>query len=82
MTDCAMGDMIESRWAPIWRRIEKAPIGRWIGLPMSKESARRVMWRIYQKTEPGLGRGVRKSLLVEQERLVDHDVIWIRRFNG
>ena len=77
-----MGDMIESKWSPIWRRIEKAPIGRWMGLPLSKENANRVMWRIYQKTEPGLGRGVREHLIVEQERLVDHDVIWIKKIRG
>ena len=69
-------------WSVLWDYIDVAPLHVWRGVPLLKPDASRLMWRIYQRTTSLGSTGMRRGLVVERERLVDHDVIWLKKIGG
>ena len=66
-------------WSVVWERIEEAHPRVWMGFPLLKPDANRLISRIRQKY-PTVGlQKFRWGLEFDQEKLVDHDVIWVRR---
>jgi len=66
-------------WSQIWALIEELPPYSWRGLPLPKWEANRLMYRISDKFPTTGTAGIRKGLMVDRERLRDHDIIWLRK---
>ena len=68
-----------NNWSAIWALIENLAPNSWRGVPLSKQNADRLMHRISDKFPTAGTAGIRKGLMVNRERLIDHDVIWLRK---
>lgn len=68
-----------TNWSVVWERIEEAHPRVWMGFPLLKSDSDRLVGRIRQKYPTVGQQHFRLGLEFDQEKLVDHDVIWVRR---
>jgi hypothetical protein len=73
---------VNRNWSVVWNTIEAMPEETWRGFPLLKPDAGRLVGRIRQKY-PTIGQQhIRKGIMFDQERLISHDVVWIRKIGG
>ena len=73
---------MSKNWSVVWDIIEALPPNTWRGLPLLKPDADRLVGRIRQKY-PSVGQQrIRRGIMFDQERLLDHDVVWVSRLES
>jgi hypothetical protein len=69
-------------WAVVWETVAALPEHTWRGFPLLKPDADRLVGRIRQKYPTAGQQHIRQGIVFEQEKLITHDVVWIKRIGG